>query len=157
MLISCSSYSPRETVMHEFISKFNKKVAQEKGLCVFATGSSIQKKIHSIEIQYVTSEEVDIAKARKLIIELTESFIEQINLETKLTQDFEILPFRNIEIGILFKNENNEVRIGKEGLSKVLSVNGKIYYSDYEYSTGRYHDIFIESYDDALKKNSRIY
>lgn len=62
--------------------------------------------IHAIQLQFISQDLIEMCEARKLIVDLTESFLAKLNQNPILATDFANYPFRpeNLEIYITFES-----------------------------------------------------
>jgi hypothetical protein len=132
------------------VNEITQKVAQEllleNQLHLIGTGSQMMAEIEMLAISFDFSNEIDITKARELLVKSINKYIEEINSNNKIRKYLKCYPFteKNIEVRIW-------VRTPKSTPSYISAINGELsYFMDTPYT---YSQIALrkETYEEAVK------
>lgn len=155
VLLGCSgSYKQRRDskLVDELNYQTAKKLAAERNLKLFGTGAQMMYDIRMLALSFIYNEEVDIKKARTLILDAGNEYLSVINSNEEIQQYLHNRPFtfENIEIRVFFRNANNgDVASGK--ITVAAAIKGKFRYDIADPQTDQLKTIFTETYEEALK------
>jgi hypothetical protein len=154
MILSGCSIEPMHVQQAEKIrNSFTKIIEKTEGWKLFGEGGSVMDNIKKIHLSYTAFECVDIAQARRLIVEKVEALLDKINSDAVARPYLHNYPFTyaNIRFSISFIDEMTNHYIKSPTIASVNLNVGKIFYSIYNEELGMFETVYKEPYEDALK------
>lgn len=137
--------------MHSFV----KEMFKDKQLYVSGAGGSLMEDIKQLGIDFTSydNQRLSVAEARKLIVEITEKFIDEINRNEKIRPYLSKFPVdcNNVALAISFYEKPHK-RIPDEFVGRLRQENGMVYYGYYDAKEDRFkNEGYRERYEDALR------
>ena len=155
---------------YKLIKTFSKRIRPETDLILFSYGvnhnlpkdyqfkNAVATFSTTYDLRKTQKDTISLEHARKLIISLTESFLQEINSSQDVRPDLEVYPFTSnlLSVYIHFIDEN-KVDLGT-GICAVYFKDGKIEYEHYEIyeytgsypANGNHYKVHEETYAEAL-------
>lgn len=155
-LVACSQMSKECQEFHGFTERFTRKMCKKHQLTVYAIGSSIPKKITSIDYDFAYKESVDIDTARKMIVCYAGEMLESINQDVQLRSYLDHYPFNidDIILSLVFPDVKDCHQENTHPVD-VLLIHGEILYSKRELINRKLVEILTESFEEAQKKSQK--
>jgi hypothetical protein len=172
MLGSCQKKTSVEDVPgYKLIGKFSRKIKDETNLVLYSYGINFrlpdgyQLKNGTADFQvsyalYKTQQDsISLDDARALIVDLTESFLREINTNPEIRPYLDFYPFTKDMVTVdIYIKDKNKVDLGN-GICQIYYSRGKIEYERYEIynytghypADGKHFMVHEESYDAALE------
>ncbi len=140
--------APHVALANQQMHAFVKEMFREKQLYVSGAGGSLMDDIKLLDIDFTSydNQRLSVAEARKLIVEITEKFIDEINHNEKIRPYLSKFPVdcNNVVLAISFY-ENPHKRIPDEFVGRLLQEDGMIYYGYYDAKADRFKNEDIEN------------
>ena len=163
--------------VHEIVREFAREVYKKYGLYCESSGGSMPHDVEEISIDFTVRKRATIEEARKLEVELIESFLKKVNAHEKIRPFLREYPFtpRRAGITIAFTKQNgcwshdgsvvyvntgkgnlyyNKAEVVKEiryGIIDCRDLNNTIKHPDREVEVERLFTIHSEPYEEALR------
>lgn len=133
-------------------TKIAKKLEKERNLYLVGTGGGMMDDVEMMAMSFYMYDEVDLEKARKLLLYIVNSYLEDINTNKDIHPYLHNKPFtaKNIEIRIWFFNSNRE-RLSPEKIFHVSALEGKLSYYIRGLEEGTRQSVCKETYEEASK------
>jgi hypothetical protein len=152
-LFGCSffnSSSDYEKIADKITEKTAEKLQVEKHLCLIGTGGQMMDDIQMMAMSFNYYQEVEIEKARMLIVYAVHDYLLEINNNNKIRPYLHNYPFnsKNVEIRIFVYNSDRS-ELPPEKIYCIECINGKI---EYYTRLNPRQAIHEESYEEASKK-----
>ena len=144
--------SKRKILINNITESVAKKLLLEDHLLLVGTGGQMMDEIEMLGIAFDYAQEVDLSKARHLLITAVQSYLDTINQSKELRRYLKKYPFtaNNIEVGICV-HEPDGSNVPKDKLFFLSAVDGILYYY-LDNIKGFPRIVFHqETYDNALK------
>ncbi len=153
LFIQGCDFNPAEKLLEEqsLINSVRKRTARriemKYKLNPIGTGAKALNKVKMLALAFESDRKIDIEEGRKLLVNVIEIFLEEINKDEKLRPYLANYPFNagNVEIRIFMEPMNSKDLIivkAKEG-----EFSYKIRASEFEHQT-----VYSETYDEAVEK-----
>lgn len=115
-------------------------------------GSSLDHRQRVFFLDFWTEKKLNLEEARTLFVRTANDFLKQVNENKKLRPYLENYPatINNLELSIGFFGPGLE-HLSSQYISRVLAIDGKIFYSIWSKEKDFFERIKIESWDEALK------
>lgn len=157
LMFFSSCHSSKEVdELNRFVSSFNKDIAKNFNVQVYAIGSSIQDKISSIYLQYKSNKIVNVSQARSLIVALAEETLHKINNDQKIRPCLAVYPFtnKNIDVSFVFSGDKSKSCCceNEDRVANVSLIKGNVFYARYDTSINDLVTIISEPYEVAFEK-----
>ncbi len=152
-LISCgTTLSLGESQSMKVMTDFSQNYMKPQGFLLSGIGSAMPDKIHELDVDYTSSIYVNVEQARKLFIDNSQIFLNEINGDTILRPYLVEYPFteKNIAFTLSFENERAQM-YPPPYIAYVSIINSKIYYHFYLAEQEKLLNIHEETYQEALK------
>lgn len=124
-------------IVHKITSDVSKKLKKEMNLQCIGTGGGMMDVIRCISVSFELNHEIDLAEARRVIIDVTETYLDAINGSKRVRPYLKNYPFTldNLEIDIFVnKSRGKNVSIGE--IACVAARRSLILYELYEPKEG---------------------
>jgi hypothetical protein len=146
---------PHVALANQQMHSFVKEMFKEKQLYVSGAGGSMMNDIKKLSIDFDSydNQKLSVAEARKLIVEITEKFIDEINCNEKIRPYLSKFPVdcNNVLLAISFF-EKPHIRVPDEFVGLLRQKDGMIYYAYYDAKEHRFKNGgYRERYEDALR------
>jgi hypothetical protein len=134
----------------KIFNSHSKLIEKKYHLIAYGSGGGLAYDLNTLAIDYVLKKELTIPEARRLLVEIAESFMVKMNACKSLRPYMHEYPFsiRSLELGISFDMHREKNNYGE--LIWVSNANDTIYYYTKD-SSGKLKKIFREDYKDSLK------
>ena len=148
--------SPRYVkIAHKITAKTAKKIEQQKKLRLIGTGGGMMDDIQAMHMSFQFFHEVDLKKARELVVFAIKQYLEDINSHEKVRPYLHNYPFtaKNIEIHIWVYNPDR-TKLPPDKIYYISAINGVLNYyirGPEEYSR---QAICEQTYEEALENLS---
>jgi hypothetical protein len=152
--IEDNPYLPdKDSLATEVTNKTLAQLKRDTELYPCGIGSGMKDKIRMLALSFNYFKEVDIAKARELLMTAGVLFLKTINGNEKIRPFLQNDPFKpeNIQIAIFLYNPNGS-NPGLDKLTVVSMINGKLQYKYDDPETERLKTIYEETYAEAAAK-----
>lgn len=135
-------------------AQFERKMYKEKGLVTIGTGgggSPYHKGLTRLSISFEDYKEVNVAEARRLVIECADRYLADINANEDLKKYLVPNPFtiKNVDIGVLFINKKTREFVSPPFVSTAKISKGELRYTIHDNELLK--TIKRETYEDAVK------
>lgn len=141
-----------EKVADRITARTAKKLEKEKHLYLIGTGGGMMYDVRKMSMDFQFYHELDLKESRKLLVDVVEEYLREINNSEKIRPYLHNYPFtvKNIEIGIWIYNPD-KTDLPPEKISYISALDGVIdYYGEYSGPPFR-KVIHEETYEEALK------
>lgn len=135
------------------VSSVLKDLEKKEKIYLFGYGGAFRDDVEEINLSFSTKKNVDIQKARRLIIYIAETLLKKINSNTQIRPYLHNYPFtnNNLKVSIHF-NDKNDKAVLPPYLAYVGLMFGEIDYSLQNLQNNLKLDgIHQETYEEALK------
>ncbi len=137
------------------IAVFSKEIEKEKKFILVGSGGRMMNCISELSLSFWSyyPMRLSIPEARKLIIEMTDKFKNEVNENEQIRPYLCKHPIdqKNIEISVCFWEAPHK-RVPEDFVAGVRQSQGVIYYSFFDHKTGFFSDRFVrEPYEEALR------
>ena len=137
--------------VREIRSEFSKEMEREYSLKLIAEGGSMPYKVCSIAMRFECEKKVNIDEARWLLITLQRKLMDKVNKHEKIRPFLDKYPFpvAGADVQLSFQEVPDKNAKNPEF---VYSARNKIFYCKDNEEKGAYDRIFVEPYEEALKR-----
>jgi hypothetical protein len=148
-------YQDDEKLVDAITAKTAQKLKDEKGLILVGTGGRMMDDIKMLMMGFDCSKEVDVEKARELLIYCVKEYLSEINSSKEIRPFLHNYPFtpKNVEIVIYFHNSDRS-RVPSDKITVAASNDGEIIYYVYDLEKRTLKTLCEESYERALQSIS---
>ncbi|CCB87955.1 hypothetical protein [Simkania negevensis] len=155
--LGCSSFGHRfvdyERIADRITAKTAKKLEKQKNLRLIGTGGGMMNDIQMMEMSFQYFQEVDLQKARELVVYAVKEYLTDINSNEKVRPYLHEYPFtaKNVEIRIWIYNPDRS-RLPSDKIYYISSIDGVLSY--YIRGPEEYSRLAVceETYEEALKQ-----
>lgn len=115
-------------LVEQHISTFSKKMSS-KGFYLVGSGGEMMNNIKTVKLSFHIEKKSDVNEARKVIIDMAEEFLSDINADQEIRPFLSNYPFdnKNVEILIGFVDENDHLL--NDDVAVVTNVKDSIFYA----------------------------
>lgn len=146
---SCSQASPGVEAVGKFSNSFSKEIEKSYGLRTIASGVSFPVKIKWVHLSFSSSSSISIEEGRKLIVSITNLFIQRMNEDENLRKYLANNPasLTNVDLTLVFKDN------AANPLNSIMVIGSKnlVVYNKYNETRTILLDLHEESFDEAEK------
>jgi hypothetical protein len=152
-IAGCSTEPAYIQQVDKIRNSFTKEIEKTEGWYLSSFGGALMDDIKKIHLKYKAFERVDIAQARRLVVEKVEALLDKINADVIARPYLHNYPFSsdNLEFGILFEDKNTGHFFKPPAIAHARVMAGKMGYSIYNEQLDMFEIIYRESYEEALK------
>jgi len=157
----CCSYSRHpleddEKLVNLITAKTAKKLENEKSLILIGTGGSMMDDIKMLMMGFEYRKAVNIAMARKLLIDSVEEYLSEINANEVIRAHLHNYPFtsKNIEIVIYIRNPDGS-KVALDEFKVISALEGKMFYYVDCPEKHTLKAVYEETYEEALQLVSK--
>ena len=152
-----SPYKPNEerALINQVRGRVAMQLKKEKNLYPCGFGGGAVDKISMLALSFNYYNEIDIEKARDLLVTAGSLFIKEVNDNEQIRPYLKNYPFEptNIEIRIFLRKPNGAF-CDPDTLHVVSMINGKLDYEIDNSITHLFETIYSETFEEALAKHS---
>src|SRR3990167_7574572 len=146
-------FVPSEYVKYvdEIIYEFSKEMKKEYKMQLIAEGGRMSDKVYAIGMRFECDKKVTIDEARWLLITLQRKLMDKVNKHEKIRPFLDKYPFpvAGADVQLSFQEVPDKNAKNPEF---VYSARNKIFYCKDNEEKGAYDRIFVEPYEEALKR-----
>ena len=149
--INASIFTPRsEHYKYRLIDRYAKKMQKEKNFILIGSGGRGLDDVEIIGVTFYSFEKLNTEGARKLLLEVTDEFLNTINSYKKIRQHLRNFPFnsKNLRFDIIFIEEPGK-SVPENYIAYISLTEGKIMYANDK--NDQLKVIRNESYEEAVK------
>jgi len=150
---SCGHQSPRYVILaHEITEKTGKELKAQKNLYLIGTGGGMMDDIQMMAMSFNYYQEVDLKKARELLVYVVSQYLLAINGNTEVRPYLHEYPFtaKNVEIRMwIYKPDRS--RLTSDKIYYISAINGVLNYYIHGLEQYSRQTLCEETYQEALK------
>lgn len=153
--LSSNHHLPKsDLTSYDLIGRFGKEMNKRYGMCISATGGGSDKGIWLMTIYFDLYRPIRTKEeARRLIVDVTESFLARVNESQEIRPFLKSYPFtsKNLDISILAFESTNRKDTFYPNIDTVSIVEGKVEFDTRDpINTKRYLTTEFEPYEETL-------
>lgn len=153
--ISCvhsSNASPEIKLSTKILKNYALQAKKENNLILSGFGTGRSNNTRQIAATFISQKNLNVAKARELIINTCEQLLEHVNSNQEIRPHLSNFPYtcKNLDMIFGFEDEKRN-HIAPPYIALILVLNENVHYKTYDSESNQFIPIHKESYEDALK------
>jgi hypothetical protein len=145
--------SEHQKILRKITNAYIDKSIKEEGFRLSSFGGGMIGDIQRIHLGFDLLAELDIDKARVLVVRKEEEFLDILNGNREVRPYLHVYPFpaERFEFEIGFENTSGRLFAESPNLAFVFVGSGKVHYSIYNKEKSELETIYTEPYEEAYK------